>query len=124
MMGYCEESKAYLPFDHVQWRMIIIRNVWFGEKYYGIKLLHASYRLLKDDPLDVVLDSGSDIHYLSPLAGKLNCVPVSTTPSSSESISPSISISIGLPSPLNETVTTYDRLAEIKNSSHISSLPR
>jgi len=66
MMGYSEELKAYPMFDNVKWKIIIIWNVWFDEKYYGIKLLNASSILLQDDPFDVFSETGSPTPYFSP----------------------------------------------------------
>jgi len=62
-MGYSEESKAYWLFDIIKQQIIIRRNLWFDEKYYGIKLLNSYSGLLHNDHFDVVSEFGSPIPF-------------------------------------------------------------
>jgi hypothetical protein len=58
MMGYSEESKSYLLFDPIKQHIIMRRNVFFYEKYSGIKFLNSSSGLLQDGQFNVVYDNG------------------------------------------------------------------
>jgi len=77
-MGYFEDSKSYRLFDPIKRHNIIIGNVFFDEKYLGIKLLNASPGLLQDGPFNIVDYTISHIPFFSIWTKKSNSSPVSS----------------------------------------------
>jgi hypothetical protein len=106
MMGYSGELKYYQLFDPIKWKTIIIHNVWFDEKSFGIKLLNVSSLFLQDNPFDVVPDSSSHVPYFNPSTRQSNFDPISIKPSSFESTSPLLFVSIDPSSPSTEIILT------------------
>jgi hypothetical protein len=87
-------------------------------------LLTSSSGFLQDDHFDVVSDIGSPVLFFSHSIGQSNYVPVSTRLSTSESISPSISVLTGSPSMSTKITPTFDQPSAVNNSSLVSCLPR
>jgi hypothetical protein len=87
-------------------------NVWFDEKYFGIKLLNVSYLFLQANPFDVVPDSSSHVPCFSASTRQSNFDPISIKLLTSESSSPLIYVSTGTSSPSTEIILTLNDLLQ------------